>query len=49
MLEGIIGKDKTPTPPPEPELTRRSREKSDSSTPERLKTEVLESMKKKKR
>lgn len=68
MLEGIIGKDKTPTPPP-PVLTPRTppeqdgtddrrnsptrllpagkerKDSASSASPERLKNEVLETMK----
>ncbi|XP_058824877.1 zinc finger matrin-type protein CG9776 [Topomyia yanbarensis] len=55
MLDGIIGKDKSPTPPPPPintsgspnhETGSKNRKESESSaSPERLKNEVLETMK----
>ncbi|XP_055644714.1 zinc finger matrin-type protein CG9776 [Toxorhynchites rutilus septentrionalis] len=53
MLDGIIGKDKSPTPPP-PTLSgqpgaispgKERKESESSASPERLKNEVLETMK----
>ncbi|XP_062560487.1 zinc finger matrin-type protein CG9776 [Armigeres subalbatus] len=59
MLEGIIGKDKTPTPPPPPisdspkksskSPSKERGKRSESGSPERLKKEVLQTMKRKDR
>lgn len=47
MLSGIIGKDEE-EPPKKKSIKRSKKSESDDSSPERIKTELLESMKRKK-